>query len=88
MEVARRKAKDKHFLKNRVAVKLKLTLQRATMAHRASRNITIIGLSDCSVRKIMHKNLNFNPYKNTTVQVLSGRDMANRKDFLSNFTKC
>ena len=35
-------------------------------------------LSDRSVRRILHKNLNFHPYKTAIVQELNDRDMANR----------
>jgi hypothetical protein len=31
------------------------------------------------VRRILHKDLNFHPYKTATVQELSDRDMANRR---------
>jgi len=38
-----------------------------------------IRLSDSSVRRILHKDLNFHPYKIAIVQELSDRDMANRR---------
>ena len=38
-----------------------------------------IGLSDRSVRRILHKDLNFHPYKTAIVQELNDRDMANRR---------
>jgi len=37
-----------------------------------------IGLYDRSVRRILHKDLNFHPYKIAFVQELSDYDMANR----------
>ena len=38
-----------------------------------------MGLSDRSVRRILHKDLNFHPYKIAIVQELNDRDMANRR---------
>ena len=38
----------------------------------------VIGLSDRSVWRILHKDLNFHPYKMAIFQELSDRDMANR----------
>jgi len=43
------------------------------------RHYAAIGLSDRSVRRILHKDLNFHPYNTATVQELSDRDMANRR---------
>ena len=43
------------------------------------RHSAAIGLSDRSVRRILHKDLNFQPYKIDTVKELSDRDMANRR---------
>jgi len=43
------------------------------------RHSAAIGLSDRSVRRILHKDLNFHPYKIAIVQELSDRDMANRR---------
>ena len=43
------------------------------------RHSTAIGLSDRSVWRILHKDLNFHPYKIAIVQELSDRDMANRR---------
>ena len=37
-----------------------------------------IGLSDCNVWRILHKDLNFHPYKIVIVQELIDRDMVNR----------
>ena len=45
------------------------------------RHSAAIGLSDCSVRRILHKDLNFHPYKIAIVQELSDRDTANRRIF-------
>ena len=42
------------------------------------RHSTAIGLSDRRVWRILHKDLNFHPYKTAIVQDLSDRDMANR----------
>jgi len=44
-----------------------------------SRHSATIGLSDRSVRRILHKDLNFHPYKIATVRELSDCDMANRR---------
>jgi hypothetical protein len=38
-----------------------------------------LGISDCSARRILHKDLNFQPYKMVVVQELSDHDMANRR---------
>ena len=38
-----------------------------------------VGLSDCSVRRILHKDLNFHPYKIAIFQELIDRDMANSR---------
>ena len=43
------------------------------------RHSAAIGLSDCSVRRIFHKDLNFRPYKVVIFQELNDRDMANRR---------
>ena len=43
------------------------------------RHCAAIGLSNRSVRRILHKDLNFHPYKIAIVQELSDCDMANRK---------
>ena len=43
------------------------------------RHSVAIGLSDRCVRRILHKDLNFHPYKIATVQELKYRDMANRR---------
>ena len=45
------------------------------------RHSATIGLSDRSVRRILHKDLNFNPHKTAIGQDLSDRDMANRRIF-------
>jgi len=47
--------------------------------HSVRRNCAAIGLSDGSVRGILHKDLNFHPYKIAIVQELSDRDMANHR---------
>jgi transposase len=53
------------------------------------RHSAAIGLSDCSVRRILHKDLNFRPYKNANVQELSDCAMWLTPGFLlSNFSKC
>ena len=43
------------------------------------RHSAAIGLSDRSVRRILHKDLNFHPVKIATVQELSDHNMANRR---------
>ena len=43
------------------------------------RHSTAMGLSDRSMWRILHKDLNFHPYKTVIVQELSDRDMANRR---------
>ena len=43
------------------------------------RHSAAIGLSHRSVRRILHKDLNFLPYKIAIIQDLSDRDMANRR---------
>ena len=43
------------------------------------RHSAAIGLTDRSVRRILHKNLNFHPYKIAIVQELNDLDMANRR---------
>ncbi|GFG33055.1 hypothetical protein Cfor_00061, partial [Coptotermes formosanus] len=48
--------------------------RRSARTHSAS-----VGLSDRSMRRILHKDLNFHPYKIVTIQELNFRDMANRR---------
>ena len=43
------------------------------------RHSAALGLSDRSVRRILHNDLNFHPYKIAIVQELNDRDMANRR---------
>ena len=43
------------------------------------RHSAAVGLSDRGVRKNLHKDLNFHPYKIAIFQELSDRDMANRR---------
>jgi len=43
------------------------------------RHSAAIGLPDRSVRRILHKDLNFHPYKTAIAQELNDRDMANRR---------
>jgi len=43
------------------------------------RHSAAIGLSDRSVRRVLHKDLNLHPYKIAIVQELSDCDMANRR---------
>ena len=47
--------------------------------HSVRRHSTATGLSDRSVWRILHKDLNFHPYKTVIVQELNNRDMANRR---------
>jgi len=58
----------------------KVRMAIVTSARRSvRRHSAAIGLSDASVRGILHKDLNFHPYKIAIVQELSDRDMANRR---------
>ena len=43
------------------------------------RHSAAIGLSDCSMRRILHKDFNFHPYKIAIVQELNDRNMANSR---------
>jgi hypothetical protein len=43
------------------------------------RHPAAVGLSDCSMRRILHKDLNFHLYKIANVQELNDRDMANHR---------
>jgi hypothetical protein len=45
--------------------------------HSARRHSTSIGQSDRSMRRILHKDLNFRPYRIVTVQELNVHDIAN-----------
>jgi hypothetical protein len=45
--------------------------------HSARRHSVALGISDCSVRRILHKDLNFHLYKMVVVQELSDHDMSN-----------
>jgi hypothetical protein len=42
------------------------------------RYFVALGISDRNVRRILHTDLNFHPYKMVLVQELSDRNMANR----------
>lgn len=44
----------------------------------ARKHSVVLGISYCSVRRILHKDLNFNPCKMVMAQELSNHDMANR----------
>jgi hypothetical protein len=43
----------------------------------ARRHPVALGICDLSVRRMLHKDLNFHPYQMVAVQELSDRDMAN-----------
>ncbi|GBN10237.1 hypothetical protein AVEN_63717-1 [Araneus ventricosus] len=45
----------------------------------ARRHATAMGISDRSVRRILHLDLKFHPYKMVVVQEIKGRDWANRR---------
>jgi hypothetical protein len=45
----------------------------------ARRYSAAVGISDRSARRILHKGLNFHPYKMVVVRELSDLDMANRR---------
>ena len=47
--------------------------------HSVRRHSAAIGLSDRSVRRIWHKDLNFRSYRIAIVQELNDRDVANRR---------
>jgi len=47
--------------------------------HSVRRHSAAIGLFDHSVRRILHKGLNFHAYKIAVVQELSDHNMANRR---------
>ena len=47
--------------------------------HSVRRHSAATGLSDRSVRRILHKDLNFHLYKTAIVQELNDRNMANRR---------
>jgi len=47
--------------------------------HSVRRNSSAIGLSDRSGQRILHEDLNFQPYKTAIVQELNDHDMANHK---------
>ena len=58
----------------------KVRMAIVTSARRSvRRHCAAIGLSDRSVRRILHKALNFCPFKIAIVQELSDCDMANRR---------
>ena len=45
----------------------------------ASRNAVALRMSDRTVRRILHEDLNFHPYKMVMVQAINDQDMVNRK---------
>jgi len=58
----------------------KVRMAIVTSARRSvRRHSAAIGLSDGSARRILHKDLNFHPYKTAIFQELSNCDMANRR---------
>jgi hypothetical protein len=46
----------------------------------AKRNAIALIMSDCTVRRILHKDLNFHPYKTVMVQTIRDQDTVNRKN--------
>jgi hypothetical protein len=46
--------------------------------HSARKHSVAVGVSDCSMMKILHKDLNLHSYKMVVVQELSKHDMVNR----------
>ena len=51
----------------------------------AHRHAQTLGISRTSLRRILHKDLNFHPYKLQIVQELSDRDHASRRTFCEQF---
>ncbi|PNF23302.1 hypothetical protein B7P43_G17108 [Cryptotermes secundus] len=47
--------------------------------HSARKHAAALGMSDCSVRRILHDDLHFHPYKLAVVQELTERDFAARQ---------
>jgi hypothetical protein len=45
----------------------------------ASRNVTALRMSDCTVRRMLHEDLNFRPYKTVIVQTINDQETVNRK---------
>jgi hypothetical protein len=43
----------------------------------ASRNVIALRMSDCMVRRILHEDLHFHPYKMDTVQAINDEDTVN-----------
>jgi len=46
----------------------------------SKRNAIALIMSDCTVRRILHKDLNFHPYKTVMVQTIRDQDTVNRKN--------
>jgi hypothetical protein len=53
----------------------------------ASRKTLASRMSDCTVRRILHRDLNFYPYKMFMVQVLNDQDTVNRKTVCEDLLK-
>jgi hypothetical protein len=51
----------------------------------ARRHSVSLGLSEASVRRILHKDLHFYPYKIQVIRALHERDYVNRFNFCQNF---
>ena len=45
----------------------------------SNRNVIALRTSDGTVRRILHEDLNFHPYKMVTVQAINDQDTVNRK---------
>jgi len=51
----------------------------------ARRHSVSLGLSEASVRRILHKDLDFHPYKIQVTHALRERDYVNRVNFCQTF---
>ena len=56
-----------------------------SLHHSARRHSVSLGLSEASVRRILHKELNFFPYKIQVTHALHERDYVNRVNFCQTF---
>jgi hypothetical protein len=55
--------------------------------HSDRRHSVALGISNCSVRRILHKDLNFHLYKMVMVQELSNHDMANHSTVVEHMVR-
>ena len=58
--------------------KVKISIERSPMRS-ASKHALALGMSDRTVRRILHRDLNFHPYKVAVVQELKSQDYRNRE---------